>query len=115
MAKRKDPTLFEMALDAVRSPVRKLDEAIRNWDAIDKLGPATKDFNKGTRIFSTIGEFSDPEDARRLAQTIIDAYVPRFIICIIRVSPCSLSGKPLFTKFIFCERADRAPGIYVEI
>ena len=116
MAKIKKLTTYEMALDAIRSPVRKVDEAIQLWDRLSMLGPSMKGFNAGTRIYSVVGEFADINDARRLAQTIMDGYAGRFVSCVIRRTPCCFTGKPLYTKFIFTERADRgAPGIYVEI
>jgi hypothetical protein len=112
--KKKEPTAYELALDIVRAPVRRVDEAIQSWDNLSKLGPAMADFNAGTRIASMLGPM-DVNDVIRIAEAVMDAYGSRFAFCAISNTRSAYTGKPLFTEFHFSERAYyRARGIHVE-
>ena len=114
MAKNKPPTMYEIALDIVRAPVRKLDETIQLWDSM-ATQPGLAKFNQGTRVASVIGSMK-PEDARRIAQTVLDFYAPRFQQCVIYPITSAHTGRPLYVGFTFYEIAWREPrGVIVEL
>lgn len=100
--KKKDPTAYELALDAFRVPVRFIDEAIRNWDAIAKE-PGTFDLNRTVRIAS-IYCVLDLEFAEDIADQIILAYPGRFSGCVVSIQNSVYNGTPCATRFAFNAR-----------
>ena len=97
--KKKDPTAFELALDAIRAPMRLLDDSIRLWDMNAKI-PSIEGLNEKTRICSVLS-LIDSDTARSMAEQIMNHYKDRFVLCVIETYNSAHDDKPLGTRFIF--------------
>jgi len=96
--KKKDPTAYEIALDAFRVPVRGIDETIQDWDRIAET--VVPELNWPCRIAS-IAVLYDPALAQHVAETVMSHYSPRFTKYHIRTVCSCYDGKPFQTQFVF--------------